>query len=65
MIVSPARQDAKAEKAGHSGFALLLLSELELHEVTHESLLAATGDRSIRGLELCMDARIRDRIAGS
>jgi hypothetical protein len=43
----------------------LPMSELELHEVAHESLLTATSDPPIRRLDLGKDARTRDRVAGS
>jgi hypothetical protein len=41
------------------------LSELELHEVTHGSLLAAISGPPICGLDLGEDARTWDRAAGS
>lgn len=43
----------------------MLLSELELHGVAHESLFTAIGDPPIRRLDLGKDARTRDRVAGS
>ena len=45
------------------GLPLMPLSELELHEITHESLLAAIRDLPIRPLDLCKDSGTRDRIA--
>jgi len=47
------------------GSARTWLSDLELHEVAHESLLAAISGPPIRRLDLCQDTRTRDRATGS